>query len=231
MVVGNALGKLTESLYSFAANDVLKTFCIGHSLGAHVCGFAGKTRILDGIIGLDPAGPIFNDNFIDGRLSKGDARFVQTLHVDAGELGIKEAISHQNIFINGGKNQPGCRGTISEAACSHIPFAINFLLEMIKQDSQNDLCYAKAKCATEAQAMAGNKQSCIQIPGVHVEVGTLMDTITEDNSGIFHLNTEDNTTDPCYFTIKSLDDTANGYSKFLNGINMLFATFIPIIFG
>ena len=42
-----------------------KTFCVGHSLGAHVCGFMGKsgnemlgdsTKALDRIIGLDPAG-------------------------------------------------------------------------------------------------------------------------------------------------------------------------------
>ena len=231
MIVGHALGKLAESLYAADSNGALKVFCIGHSLGSHVCGFAGKTQTLDGIIGLDPAGPIFQDNFIDGRLSKEDAKFVQTIHVDAGELGIDQAIGHQNIFINGGKNQPGCRGALSEALCSHSPFAYNFLLHMIKQDPENDLCYAKVKCAHEAEAMEGNQESCIALLGVNIEVGGLMSTITDDNSGIFHLNTERNESDPCYFTIESLEENAYGYNDFLKGINSLFDTFIPQILG
>ena len=44
-----------------------KTFCLGHSLGAHVCGFMGNSgneilgngkKALDRIIGLDPAGKL-----------------------------------------------------------------------------------------------------------------------------------------------------------------------------
>ena len=226
MIVGHALGKLTESLYEADVHDALKTFCIGHSLGSHVCGFAGKTQILDGIIGIDPAGPIFEDNFIDGRLSKDDAKFVQTLHVDAGELGIDEAIGHQNVFINGGINQPGCRGTLSEAVCSHSPFAINFLLEMVKQDREEPICYATLKCASETEAMGENHDSCIQVEA-SVAVGSLMNNVTEDNSGIFYLDTETDENDPCYFTIESLEENAYGYSDFLKGINTFFDTYFP----
>ena len=229
MLVGHALGKLTESLYEADVTGALKTFCVGHSLGSHVCGFAGKTHILDGIIGIDPAGPIFEDNFIDGRLSKDDAKFVQTLHVDAGELGIDEAIGHQNVFINGGINQPGCRGVLSEAVCSHSPFAINFLLDMIKQDPEEDNCYAKIKCANETEAMEKDHESCVQVKGANVEVGSLLNTITEDNSGIFYLDTELEENNPCYFTVKSLDENAYGYSDFLKGINTLFDTYVPQI--
>ena len=99
MIVGNALGKLTESIYE-TSNQNVKTFCVGHSLGAHVCGFTGKTKQLDGIIGLDPAGPIFDENSEVMRLNKGDAKVVQALHIDAGEFGISKAVGDVDIFVN-----------------------------------------------------------------------------------------------------------------------------------
>ena len=69
---------------------------LGHSLGAHVCGFAGKTLrnsprkhrfTLDMIIGLDPAGPIFELNHPEMKLFKNDAKVVQVFHTNAGQLG------------------------------------------------------------------------------------------------------------------------------------------------
>ena len=221
MVVGHALGKLTEALYSFSSNGALKTFCIGHSLGSHVCGFTGKTRKLDGIIGLDPAGPIFENNFIDGKLCKGDARFVQALHFDAGEMGIDQAIGHQDIFINGGKSQPGCRGAVSEAACSHTPFALNFVLKMIEQNPEGNLCYTNKKCRNEKEAMYGNQQSCVGSKGVNVEVGALTNSVTEFTEGVFYLNTANKSIAPCYFTIKSLGHDSYGYDNLIKGINFL----------
>lgn len=46
----------------------LRIYFLGHSLGAHVCGFAGKyltelkdpdVRRFDRVSGMDPAGPLF----------------------------------------------------------------------------------------------------------------------------------------------------------------------------
>ena len=212
MVVGHALGKLTEFLYgsTSSSNGNLKTFCLGHSAGAHVCGFAGKTRKLDGIIGLDPAGPIFKDNYEDGRLSKEDAKFVQVLHIDAGELGIDKAIGHQDIFVNGGINQPGCWGIVSEAMCSHVPFALNFQLKMFQQISLNDASYAKIKCSTENDAMNPKLESCMQLPGVQAKMGAIFDNISVNDTGIFYLDTTNTEIDSCYLTIGSLEDDAFG---------------------
>ena len=73
--------------------------CIGHSLGAHVCGFLGQAvkedtkydkPILERITGMDPAGPYFFHNFVDDfpngqdgqRLDPTDASHVDIIHTD-----------------------------------------------------------------------------------------------------------------------------------------------------
>ena len=63
-----------------------KTFCVGHSLGAHVCGFMGRESDvqLDKIIGMDPAGPIFEKNFEFDRLNSGSAKMVEAIHTNTG---------------------------------------------------------------------------------------------------------------------------------------------------
>ena len=51
--------------------DQTQVHCIGHSLGAHVCGFAGKIVKFKRITGLDPAGPQFSET--KDRLDMSDA--------------------------------------------------------------------------------------------------------------------------------------------------------------
>ena len=68
--VGNILGYLNEAVFKSDNRMTFKmqTYCIGFSLGSHVCGFFGKTikqnlgegNKLTKIVGLDPAGPIFD---------------------------------------------------------------------------------------------------------------------------------------------------------------------------
>ena len=151
MVVGHALGKLTESIYSSASQDNVKSFCVGHSLGGHVCGFTGKTKKLDGIIAIDPAGPIFQDNSEEKRLNKDDAKFVQALHIDAGEFGIDERVADEDIYINSGKNQPFCPGILAEAGCSHVAFSLWFLPKV--WGNKENICKAKMKCSNDFDAM------------------------------------------------------------------------------
>lgn len=62
--------KLSEFLEE-SQLDQSKVHCIGHSLGAHVCGFAGKIKKFKRISGLDPAGPEFSGKI--HRLNSTDA--------------------------------------------------------------------------------------------------------------------------------------------------------------
>ena len=98
--VGYALSLILKEMYSIVSSRKLFVHCIGHSLGAHVCGFAGKSLIcnnynqikLDRISGLDPAGPMFaedsswpyNYRYIDpnSRIAPTDAKFVDIYHTD-----------------------------------------------------------------------------------------------------------------------------------------------------
>jgi pimeloyl-ACP methyl ester carboxylesterase len=87
--------------------------CIGHSLGAHTCGFAAKHYFNQKgqkwprISGLDPAGPWFWGNPPHERLDKTDADFVDCINTDS-VYGIQEPNCHKNFYPNGGKTMAGC---------------------------------------------------------------------------------------------------------------------------
>lgn len=78
-----------------------RTSCIGHSLGAHICGIAGK-RLTQGrfntIAGLDPAGPLFTLGNPATRLDSGDAEYVEVVHTDTRSFGIADPIGHSDFY-------------------------------------------------------------------------------------------------------------------------------------
>lgn len=98
-------------------SDLAKVHLIGHSLGAHVAGFAAKiirneTGVkVQRITALDPAGPYFRDVFLDEeyRLNGEDAQIVDVIHTDAGFYGYEKPIGTLDVYVNGGfRQQPGC---------------------------------------------------------------------------------------------------------------------------
>ncbi|XP_058793490.1 pancreatic lipase-related protein 2-like isoform X2 [Phymastichus coffea] len=118
--------------------------CVGHSLGAHICGYAANAinQSLSGwsiqrITGLDPAQPCFTAVDLLLRLDKSDAPFVDVIHTNGVflsrlGLGLPQSIGHLDFFPNGGKIQPGCelskytipvitapKEVIQNAICSH----------------------------------------------------------------------------------------------------------------
>ncbi|KAJ7325234.1 hypothetical protein JRQ81_018254 [Phrynocephalus forsythii] len=88
---------------------------IGHSLGAHMAGEAGKRRPGIGrITGLDPAQPYFQGTPVEVRLDKSDALFVDVIHTDMLPtipymgFGMSDPVGHLDFFPNGGETMPGC---------------------------------------------------------------------------------------------------------------------------
>lgn len=92
---------------------------IGHSLGAHLCGYIGYTLqqkfniTIGRITGLDPAEPHFSKVKPPVRLDRSAAKYVDIIHTDSsqfirGGLGIVESIGHVDYYPNGGTDQPGC---------------------------------------------------------------------------------------------------------------------------
>lgn len=120
--VGNVLAEFIDDLVAMGLNldDLI---IVGHSLGAHICGIAGK-KVQSGklpvIIGLDPAKPLFKlRSGLDSRLHYTDATYVQVIHTSGGFLGIKHSIGDADFYPNYGCHQPGCGG-ISSSVCSHL---------------------------------------------------------------------------------------------------------------
>ena len=97
---------------------------LGHSLGAHVSGYAGKrlSGRLGQITGLDPAGPLFEGLQPEARLWRTDATFVDVLHTDALFEGSIEPVGTVDFYPNGGVRQPGCirlEGLLNAYHCNH----------------------------------------------------------------------------------------------------------------
>ncbi|XP_063920333.1 pancreatic lipase-related protein 2-like, partial [Zophobas morio] len=123
--VGEFYSKFLNKIVDYGV-DPQNIHLVGHSLGAHVSGFAARV-VKKGKIGritaLDPAKPGFDNIQLvsGGRLKKDDAGFVDVIHTCAGYLGVGDSIGHADFRPNGGSvPQPGC-GNIFEMVegCSH----------------------------------------------------------------------------------------------------------------
>ncbi|KFQ46790.1 hypothetical protein N333_04196, partial [Nestor notabilis] len=78
------LVNLLEKDYGYSPDNI---HFIGHSLGAHAAGEAGRRKPGIGrITGLDPAGPLFQYTPTTVRLDPSDAKFVDIIHTHAGHL-------------------------------------------------------------------------------------------------------------------------------------------------
>uniref|UniRef100_A0A0A9YUJ4 Lipase member I n=2 Tax=Lygus hesperus TaxID=30085 RepID=A0A0A9YUJ4_LYGHE len=100
---------------------------VGHSLGAHVAGFAGKylnglDRTVARITGLDPSSPGFTKVSNSHRLAPSDASFTDCIFTSAKSISVRRPICQSNFYPNGcGLSQPGCFAGdfASYGGCSH----------------------------------------------------------------------------------------------------------------
>ncbi|KOC62970.1 Phospholipase A1 member A [Habropoda laboriosa] len=100
---------------------ISRTTCVGHSLGAHICGIMANFLLfrMHRIIGLDPARPLLRLGYVN-RLDSGDADFVEVIHTNAGYYGEGGRMGHVDFCVNGGKVQPFCEGKPNYQLCSHV---------------------------------------------------------------------------------------------------------------
>ncbi|KAF6210818.1 hypothetical protein GE061_013929 [Apolygus lucorum] len=100
--------------------DMRRTTCVGHSLGAHVCGIASNYLLfrVHKIIGIDPARPLIRSQ-LKGRLDPGDADVVQVIHTTS-TFGDPRRSGHVDFCMNGARSQPFCSNASHETLCSHI---------------------------------------------------------------------------------------------------------------
>ncbi|CAL7938256.1 unnamed protein product [Xylocopa violacea] len=130
-IVSKHLTNFVIKLVNKYGVNVNEISVIGHSLGAHVAGFSGKhvqqvfKQKYKQIIGLDPAGPEYNDKDCVNRLCQSDAALVQVFHTS--RLAMHSAIGDNDFYFNGGNTQPGCILTV----CSHSRAVIYFTMTLL----------------------------------------------------------------------------------------------------
>jgi len=118
-LVGLEVAALIDYLMEYKGGRLEDFHIIGHSLGAHIAGYAGeklkaqRKRKLGRITALDPAQPLFQGMPDFVRLDRGDANFVDVIHTDAksilmGGYGMEIPCGHVDFYPNGGFDQPGC---------------------------------------------------------------------------------------------------------------------------
>ncbi|XP_035714710.1 pancreatic lipase-related protein 2 isoform X2 [Folsomia candida] len=93
---------------------------VGHSLGAHIAGWAGKLLfqkhgvLVGRITGLDPAGPLFRSLGRNLILDRSDADFVDIVHSSL--TGIASPLGHVDFYPNGGQVHPHCLRSLNRTA-------------------------------------------------------------------------------------------------------------------
>ena len=113
-VIGAFIGNLINFYIQKGFINPDDVHLIGHSLGAHVAGYAGEriTPKIARITGLDPAALYFEHTDPKVRLDPSDAKFVDVIHTDSAgylsqpsslpiNVGVFQSIGHVDYFVNG----------------------------------------------------------------------------------------------------------------------------------
>ncbi|KAK6179697.1 hypothetical protein SNE40_012002 [Patella caerulea] len=179
-LVGKMVSNFLKVAHTAMGTSYSDMHIVGHSLGAHIAGYAGKdTPGLRRITGLDPAGPCFKNYGALIRLDPTDALFVDVIHTDDEELirlglGIGIPVGHADFYPNGGKDQPGCSyqetswlkqlllngvGEITDlVACNHMRAVYLYTASMNKCSFVSSLCssysaYTNGECNMASATM------------------------------------------------------------------------------
>jgi len=143
-LVGKQVAMLIAGLAAKANLPIENVHLIGFSLGAHVAGYAGaELKNLSRITGLDPAGPLFENQDSKTRLDSTDAKFVDVIHSNGenlilGGLGSWQPMGHVDYYPNGGRMQKGCSnlfvGAVTDIIwCEYLLVYIIFVTEIFTE--------------------------------------------------------------------------------------------------
>ncbi|KXJ76141.1 hypothetical protein RP20_CCG010246 [Aedes albopictus] len=164
--LGTALGDGLAKLINYV--PVKSIHVIGHSLGAHISGAAGRRfQVLTGndlsrITGLDPANPCFNEGESLSGLSRGDASWVDVIHSNVRVLGKRDPIGDIDFYPNGLNSvQPGCLTVI----CSHSR-AWEYYAESVYPGNENN--FVGVKCNSLSAVIDGLCNSMTATMGYNV---------------------------------------------------------------
>lgn len=174
-ISANRTGIFKITFYILGDKEQLYLHCIGHSLGAHVCGQAGrKSQIFDRVTGLDPAGPGFENCTDHLNVDKDSALCVDNIHTDGTReghwnpvvqhFGTLEAWGDIDFYPNGGGGQPGCIDN-DVPPCSHHRAILLFIYTI--QGGPNACpskrsCTGQTDCDENAQEAMGYYSSCLK---------------------------------------------------------------------
>ncbi|XP_053949838.1 pancreatic triacylglycerol lipase-like [Anastrepha ludens] len=178
--VGRAVAKLIDLLVEEKDADSKRIHLIGHSLGAHIMGYAGSyTKYRVGrVTGLDPARPAFeNCSGPEHHLDPSDGDFVDVIHSCGGILGFREPIGFVDFYPNGGgAPQPGCT-EISQifTGCSH-----GRSYEYFAESIHSDKGFYATPCSSLEEMIARN------CTGAKIQMG---DPVPMNARGIYYLKT------------------------------------------
>lgn len=139
LAVGNYIGDFLLKLDDELNHKIQHITVVGHSLGAHIAGnktlflsiflyinahfpignIGARTQaLIENIIGLDPAGPLFSSSNINNRLDPTDGQYVHVIHTNDRVLGFGIKMGDADYYPNGGSSQPGC-GIDLAGSCAH----------------------------------------------------------------------------------------------------------------
>lgn len=113
-------------------------------------------------LGLDPAGPGFDETKPETRLSTADAQYVQAIHTNAGLLGCDFSVGHSDFWPNGGKKQPNCILDLA-GICSHNRVFVLYSESLGTNGFISTRCisysdYSEGLCDNEESAKMGGLQ-------------------------------------------------------------------------
>lgn len=120
--VGATVSLFINFLHRVAGARHADVNVIGHNLGAHIAGLAGKHfydgQSLGAVVGLDASLNLFSINEPTQRIANTDALYVETIHTNTGQNGFDQPLGMSSFYPNFGNRQPGCGLDIS-GSCSH----------------------------------------------------------------------------------------------------------------